>query len=153
MTNQPAHPPLERDPTQARNKFRQLVGYTTKAWSEGYGEVQILVRDDHMNSMGIPHGGVYVTMLDAAFGHACAWCAVPSNTRSAVTVSLTTSFLAIARTPLIIARGRITGQDGRMVTLTGEVVDEAGQICVLGQAAFMYLPGSEHRDGVARRVK
>jgi uncharacterized protein (TIGR00369 family) len=153
MSTPSKQPPLERDPTQARNRFRRLVGYTTKVWQEGYGEVQLVVRDDHMNSMGIPHGGVYVTLLDAAFGHACAWCAVPGHTRSAVTVSLTTSFLAIARTPIIFARGRITGQDGRMVTLTGEVVDEAGQICVLGQASFMYLPGSEHRDGMAPRVK
>jgi uncharacterized protein (TIGR00369 family) len=145
MTSKPL---LERDPTQKRNKFRSLVGYTTKTWAEGLGEVQLSVRDDHMNSMGIPHGGVYVTLLDAAFGHACSWCAVPGNTRSAVTVSLTTSFLAIARTPIIFACGRVTGQDGRLVTLTGEVTDEAGQICVLGQASFMYMPGSEHRDGV-----
>ena len=144
--------PLERDPTQGRNRFRRLIGYTTKVWDEGYGEVQLVVRDDHLNSMGIPHGGVYMTLLDAALGHACAWCAVPGNTRSSLTVSLNTSFLAIARTPIIIARGRVTGQDGRMVTLTGEVVDEAGQVCVLGQASFMYLPGSEHRDGVTRRV-
>jgi uncharacterized protein (TIGR00369 family) len=143
-----ARPPLERDPTQKRNRFRSLVGYTTKVWSEGYGEVELHVRDDHMNSMGIPHGGVYVTLLDAAFGHACSWCAIATNTRSAVTVSLTTSFLAIARTPIIVGRGRITGQDGRLVTLTGEVVDADGTLCVLGQASFMYLPGSEHRDGV-----
>ncbi len=142
-------PILERDPTQKRNKFRSLVGYTTKTWSEGFGEVQLVVRDDHLNSMGIPHGGVYVTLLDAAFGHACSWCAVPGNTRSAVTVSLTTNFLAIARTPIIYARGRVIGQDGRIVTLTGEVLDEAGEMCVLGQASFMYLPGSEHRDGSA----
>ncbi len=142
-------PFLERDPTQKRNKFRQLVGYTTVTWTEGFGEVQLIVRDDHMNSMGIPHGGVYVTLLDAAFGHACSWCAVPGNTRSAVTVSLTSSFLAIARTPVIFARGRIAGQEGRLVTLTGEVIDEAGQVCVLGQASFMYMPGSEHRDGAS----
>lgn len=146
-------PHLQRDPSQKRNRFRALVGYTTRAWTEGYGEVELVLRDDHANSMGIPHGGVYVTLLDAAFGHACAWCAVAGNTRSAVTVSLTSSFVAIARTPSIIARGRVVGQDGRLVTLTGEVVDADGQICVLGQASFMYLPGSEHRDGVAPGVR
>ena len=151
MSTQPTHPPLERDPTQGRNKFRRLVGYTTRVWQEGYGEMELVLRDEHMNSMGIPHGGVYVTMLDAAFGSACAWAAVPAHTRSAVTVSLTTNFLAIARTPIIIARGRVTGQDGRMVTLQGEVVDADGQICVLGLASFMYLPGSEHRNGVPPR--
>jgi uncharacterized protein (TIGR00369 family) len=138
----------QRDPTQKANRFRSLVGYTTKRWEEGLGEVELVVRADHMNSMGIVHGGVYVTLLDAAFGHAAAWCAVEGHVRSAVTVSLSTTFLAPARTGRILARGSITGQQGRVVTLQGEVFDGDGTVCVVGQASFMYLPGSEHRDGI-----
>jgi uncharacterized protein (TIGR00369 family) len=141
-------PKRQRDPTQRSNRFRQLVGYTTRVWREGYGEVELVVRDEHHNSMGIVHGGVYATMLDAAFGHACAWCAVEGHARSAVTVSLTTTFVASAKSGVIVARGRITGQDGRAVTLTGEVVDADGTLCAVGQASFLYMPGSEHRDGV-----
>jgi uncharacterized protein (TIGR00369 family) len=137
-----------RDPTQKSNKFRALVGYTTRLWAEGVGEVELAVRDDHMNSMGIVHGGVYVTLLDAAFGHATSWCAVEGNVRSAVTVTLSTTYLKPADTPVVIARGRVVSQSGRMVTLQGEVVDGDGALCVVGQASFMYLPGSEHRDGV-----
>jgi hypothetical protein len=37
-----------------------------------------------------------------------------------------------------------------MVTLTGEVVDAAGRLCVVGQGSYLYLPGSEHPDGVPR---
>jgi uncharacterized protein (TIGR00369 family) len=160
--NSPANPPdgkagpptakprlKPRDPTQKSNRFRALVGYTTRLWMEGRGEVEMVVRHDHMNSMGIVHGGVYVTLLDAAFGHAASWCAVEGNTRSAVTVSLNTTFLAPARSGHIIARGSISGQQGRMVTLQGDVIDSDGTLCVVGQASFMYLPGSEHRDGVA----
>jgi uncharacterized protein (TIGR00369 family) len=140
----------QRDPTQAGNHFRQLLGYTTKVWREGYGEVALILREDHMNSMGIVHGGVYVTLLDAAFGHACAWCASDGHVRSAVTVSLTTTYLAPSRTGVLVARGQIAGQSGRLVTLTGDVIDSAGVTCALGQASFMYMPGSEHRDGVPR---
>jgi uncharacterized protein (TIGR00369 family) len=153
MSTSPSPPQrMQRDPTQKSNKFRALVGYTTRLWAEGVGEVELPVRDDHLNSMGIVHGGVYVTLLDGAFGLATSWCAVEGHVRSAVTVSLTTTFLAPARpgSGNIIARGRVTAQNGRMVTLQGEVVDGTGTICVVGQASFMYLPGSEHRDGVKR---
>jgi uncharacterized protein (TIGR00369 family) len=138
----------QRDPTQRSNRFRQLVGYTTKVWSEGYSEIELTVRDDHLNSLGIVHGGVYVTLLDAAFGHACAWCATEGHVRSAVTVSLTSTFVAPAKSGVLIARGRVSGQDGRAVTLTGDVVDASGTLCAVGQASFLYMPGSEHRDGV-----
>jgi uncharacterized protein (TIGR00369 family) len=138
-----------RDPTQKSNRFRALLGYTTRVWREGYGEVELTIREDHLNSMGIVHGGVYVTLLDGAFGHACAWCAVEGHARSAVTVSLTTTFLASAQLGAhLIARGRITGQDGRLVTLTGDVVDQEDRLCATAQASFLYMPGSEHRDGV-----
>jgi uncharacterized protein (TIGR00369 family) len=141
----------QRDPTGVNNRFRTLLGYTTKVWREGYGEVEMQIRDDHMNSMGIVHGGVYMSMMDGAFGHAVAWCAVAGNVRSAVTVSMNTTFLASARVGVLVARGRVESQNGRIVAVTGDVVDAAGTLCATGQATFMYLPGNDGRDGVARR--
>ena len=70
--------------------------------------------------------------------------------KSAVTVSLTTTFLASARSGRVIARGVVTGQQGRMVTLTGEVVDGDGTVCVVGQASFMYLPEAGEFIGSGR---
>ena len=102
--------------------------------------------------MGIVHGGIYMTLLDAAMGHACAWCRVPGNVRTAVTVSLTTTFLAVAKGRALVGQARIVDIEGRMATLTGEVVDDDGTICVTGQGSFMYLPGSEHVDGIPRRT-
>jgi uncharacterized protein (TIGR00369 family) len=142
---------MQRDPTGANNRFRRLLGYTTRVWQEGYGEVELLVRADHMNSMGIVHGGIYMSMLDGAFGHAVAWCAQPGNVRSAVTVSMTTTFLSAAGPGVLIARGRVESQAGRMVTVTGDVIDAAGTRCAVGQATFMYLPGNDGRDGVPKR--
>jgi len=139
------------DGSSAANRFRKLVGYTTRAWSDNYGEVELAVDERHANSLGIVHGGVFVTLLDAAMGHAVGFCRVPGNVRSAVTVSLTTTFLAQAKDGRLIARGRVVGVSGRIATVSGEVVDEGGQICCTGQGSFMYLPGSEHPDGVPRK--
>lgn len=139
------------DGSSAANRFRGLVGYTTKVWTENYGEIELLIGERHANSLGIVHGGVFATLLDAAMGHAVAWCRVPGNVRSAVTISLTTTFLAQAKAGTLTARGRVVGVAGRIATVSGEVVDASGAVCASGQGSFMYMPGSEHPDGIPRR--
>ena len=140
------------DGSSPANKFRALLGYKTRTWRKDFGEVDLEIGPHLMNSLGIVHGGVYVTLLDAAFGHAVAWCEVPGNVRSAVTVSLNTTFLAVAKTGPLIASGRVEHREGRLVTVTGEVVDGEGTLCVVGQGSFMYLPGSENPEGVPRKT-
>ena len=151
----PAAQPLQSDRapdgSSAANKFRSLVGYKTRTWSEGFGDVEVELRPDLMNSLGIVHGGVYVTLMDAAFGHAVAWCGVPGNVRSAVTVSLNATFLAVAKSGPLIARGRVERIEGRLAVITGEVVDGDGTVCAVGQGSFMYLSGSENPDGTPRK--
>jgi uncharacterized protein (TIGR00369 family) len=139
------------DGTTDANQFRKLLGYTTVVFREGEGAVEIALGPQHMNSLGIVHGGLYMTLLDAAMGHAVAWCRVPENVRSAVTVSLTATFLAVAQGDRLLARAKTVATTGRIVTLTGEVVDAEGTVCVTGQGSYMYLPGSERPDGVPRR--
>lgn len=150
-TDQPLQTDRDAAGHSTANRFRQLVGYRTQAWREGYGEIVLDIRDDHMNSLGIVHGGVYAALLDAAFGQAACWCAVEGNVRSAVTVSLNTVFLAAVKSGRLVGYGRVERVEGRVATITGEIVADDGTICATGQAAFMYMPGSEHRDGVPRR--
>ena len=141
----PADPPQR----PRRSGFRTHVGYTTKVWRDGYGEVELVLAERHMNVMGRAHGGVYATILDAALGQATGWCSVPGNARFAVTLSLTVSYLDGAEAgQTLTAIGRVLATEGRIATCTAEVVDEAGRICATGQASFMYRPGSEKPEGV-----
>jgi uncharacterized protein (TIGR00369 family) len=139
------------DTQRRRSGYRQLIGYRTKAWREGYGEVELVVGPQHLNSIGVVHGGVYAALLDVALGHAVAFCMVPGNFRFSTTVSLTTSFLKGARSGVLTAAGRVEGVTGRLVTATGEVRDDAGGLCAVAQASFLYFPGSERPEGVPRR--
>jgi uncharacterized protein (TIGR00369 family) len=139
------------DAQRKRSGFRQLVGYRTKSWREGHGEVELLVGPQHLNSVGIVHGGIYASLLDVALGHAVAFCTVPGNFRFSTTISLTTRFLKGVRGGLLTATGRIEGVEGRLVTGSGEVRDEGGDLCAVGQASFLYFPGSERPEGVPRR--
>ena len=139
------------DIQRKRSGYRQLIGYRTTAWREGYGELQLIIGPQHLNSVGSVHGGVYMSMLDVALGHAVAYCTVPGNFRFSTTVTLTTSFLKGARSGVLTATGRIDGLQGRLVTGTGEVRDESGDLCAAAQGSFLYLPGSERQEGVPPR--
>jgi uncharacterized protein (TIGR00369 family) len=139
------------DSQRRRSGYRDLIGYRTKAWREGYGEVELVIGPQHLNSVGIVHGGIYASLLDVALGHAVAYCTVPGNFRFSTTVTLTTSFLRGAKTGILTATGRIDGVQGRIATGTGEVRDDAGEMCAVAQASFLYFPGSERLEGVARR--
>jgi uncharacterized protein (TIGR00369 family) len=141
----------ESDTQRKRSGFRDHIGYRTKAWRDGYGEVELIIGPKHMNSVGIVHGGVYMSMLDVALGHAVSYCTVPGNFRFSTTVSLTTSFLKGAKSGVLTAVGRIDGIQGRLATGTGEVRDEAGDLCAVAQASFLYFPGSERHEGVPKR--
>lgn len=130
--------------------FRHLLGYETAAWREGYAEIRLAISAHHMNRMGMVHGGVYATLLDAAMGHCVSWCSLPGNTRKAVTVSLTTSFLQGVDRGILTACGQLHGINGRIATATGEIRSETGLLCAIGQASFAYQPGSEHVIGVPK---
>ena len=138
------------EPQRKRSGYRELIGYRTKEWREGYGEVELLIGPQHLNSIGIVHGGVYVSLLDVALGHAVAYCTIPGNFRFSTTVSLTTNFLKGARTGVLTAIGRVEGIEGRMATGSGEVRDENGDLCAIAQASFLYFPGSECPEGTQR---
>jgi uncharacterized protein (TIGR00369 family) len=141
----------ESDTQRKRSGFRDHIGYRTKAWREGHGEVELVIGPQHLNSVGIVHGGVYMSMLDVALGHAVSYCTVPGNFRFSTTVSLTTSFLKGAKSGVLTAVGRIDGIQGRLATGTGEVRDESGELCAVAQASFLYFPGSERLEGVPKR--
>ncbi len=127
-----------------------MVGYRLRTWSEGYGEMELVIGPEHDNSHGMVHGGLYATLLDAAMGHAVSWCAVSGNVRRATTLSLTTNYLKGAKSGTLIATAKLESTIGRIATVTGEVRTSDGLLCATGLASFMYFAGSEHRDGVPR---
>jgi uncharacterized protein (TIGR00369 family) len=139
-------------PQARRSGYRRLIGYRTRVWREAYGEVEMTIGPEHLNSLGVVHGGIYASLLDAGLGHAVSFCTTPGHARYSTTVSLTTTFVASASSGILIAVGRIDGMEGRFVTASGEVSDENGKLLAVGQGSFLYFPGSERPEGVPKRV-
>lgn len=130
--------------------FRAHVGYQTLVWRDGYAEMELVLGAEHTNSIGLVHGGVYMTLMDAAMGHATTWCSVQGNRRMCVTISLTTSFLAPATGPRIRAIAHLEGVENRIGLCRGEIIDDNGTVLVVGQGSFRYFSGSERTEGVPR---
>ncbi len=143
----------QSDTQRKRSGFRMLIGYRTKVWREGYGEVELVLGPQHLNSLGVVHGGIFAALLDVALGHAVSFSPVPGNTRYSTTVSLTTSFLKSVSGGALTAMGRLEGLSGRLVTASGEVRDEAGALLAVAQGSFLYFPGSEQPAGVPKRKR
>jgi uncharacterized protein (TIGR00369 family) len=143
----------QSDTQRKRSGYRTHLGYRTKAWREGYGEVELPLGPQHLNSIGVVHGGVYASLLDVALGHAVSYCTVPGNARYSTTVSLTTTFLQSASAGTLTAVGRVNGIEGRLVTASGEVRDAGGVLLAAGQGSFLYFSGSERPEGVPKRAR
>jgi len=130
--------------------FRKHVGYRTTVWRENYAEIILDLEAFHGNTVGALHGGVYMTLMDAAMGQAATWCPVEGNVRRCVTISLTTSFLTAARGPRITAVTRLEGNTDRVAVCRGEIIDADGTICITGQGSFRYLRGCEKLEGIPK---
>jgi len=128
--------------------FQRMMGYRIADWRDGHAELIMPLRPHHLNRAGVVHGGVLVSLIDTACGFAGTWCPVPGNTRKAVTLSLTTSFLSQARHGTLRAVADIRGGGRKIFTATAEILDEHGTLIAVGQGTFRYRSGSEAAEGV-----
>lgn len=147
MTRAPlsSNPPVETD---GPSGFRQLVGFRIDAWREGEAVVSLAVAPRHLNRSGSVHGGVITTLIDAAAGFAGCHTPVAGHVRKAVTLSMSTQFVAPLADGRLIATGRVIGGGRRIFHVAVDVHDDRGRLIATGQCTYKYEKGSEMREGV-----
>lgn len=92
-------PPDPSAPTHAHGPFQELVGYEILTDDEG-ACFRLPIRRDHLNPHGVVHGGVLMTLLDAAGGRCLVDQQVPGSGEvilSSVTASMTSEFALAVR--------------------------------------------------------
>jgi uncharacterized protein (TIGR00369 family) len=119
--------------------FRKLIGLQAKELHDGYALMELTIGPEHLNSGGSLHGGILATMIDHAGGIAGCFCTGTGRSRKAVTISLTTSFLAAASSGTITAIGRKRPGGKRIFVSTTEVTDETGRLLAVGEATYRYI--------------
>lgn len=128
----------EHDPADNPVGFRRLIGLRKTELQEGFARMELVVGPEHLNSGGTLHGGLLATMIDHAGGVAGCY-SVCGRSRKAVTLSLTTSFLAAASGGTITAIGRKRSGGRRIFAATCEITDEAGRLLAIGEATYRYI--------------
>jgi len=67
-----------------KDSFSSWLGIKILKAGEGYSKIQMEIRDEMINGLGIVHGGITFALADSAFAFAC-------NSRNNASVALDTS--------------------------------------------------------------
>lgn len=121
-----------------RNPFSRLLGLRAVACSGDSAELELPIREEVMQMLGLVHGGALATLIDSASA-AAIWPRLEAEGIAAVTLEMKINFLASPRGAF--ARGRATClRYGRSTAYVDcWVVDEHGKQCCHATATFFLL--------------
>ncbi|SDE68711.1 uncharacterized domain 1-containing protein [Paracoccus isoporae] len=113
-----------------------LVGYRSSR--DGGGSCSLEIGPQHLNRLGLLHGGFVSMLLDNGCGVALRL-DLGDIDADVVTVSLTVNFIAAARQGRVTATGRITGGGRSLKFAEADLRDETGRLIATGSATFKVL--------------
>ena len=108
--------------------FQKMVGYEITEWRAGYAVIELDINENHGNRQGPTHGGVLMTLLDAACTRAGAVDPDTGDIRVAATVSMTTNFIRPAMGGKLRCVAQKTGGGRRIFFANADLFDEDGTL-------------------------
>jgi uncharacterized protein (TIGR00369 family) len=118
-----------------RSPFIDSLGMQLVRAEDGVSEVALTLEPQHLNTWGVAHGGLTMSMLDVALSMAARSAA---NNSGVVTVEMNTSFMQPGRGELR-AHGRVMHQSSTMAFCEGEVRDSHGSFVAKAIGTFKYV--------------
>ena len=116
--------------------FLRLLGVQIVKMSDGIGEIDLVIEEKHTNSWSVAHGGVLLTLVDAAMAIAAR--SADANDRSVVTIELKNSFMQAAQGQVKVI-GKVVHQSTTMAFCEARVFDENDKLCCLATGTFKYF--------------
>ncbi len=135
----PMKPPLH---FPLRIPFVEALGFELWRYDAGQAELRVDLREGHLNSWEVAHGGVLMSMLDVAMALAARSVHQhsPHGGPGVATIEMKTSFMRPAEGRLR-AEGQLLDSTTTMAFTEGRVFNEAGRLCAHATATFKYLRG------------
>lgn len=121
------------------SKFLDLLGIRLVSVTEGQAVMEMTIEPKHLNRSGYLHGGVLATLVDNAGGLAGCYNSDKSSVRRAVTVSLTTSFIAPISCGVVRAIAKKRSAGGNIFVSTVEVFNSTDQLLALGEGSYKFV--------------
>lgn len=116
--------------------FLELCGITRTFMKDGHCTAEVEPRSEILNSLGIAHGGLLVTLADAAMGGACR--SLLPETSTIVTINMQTSFLSPGIGKLE-AKGSIVRKTKSLMFAECEVQNSTGKSVARTTGVFQIL--------------
>ena len=118
------------------NPFQHHVGITVLQLGGGKSVLQLELEKHHFNLYGIPHGGVYATLLDIAMGTAASFPDESGREVDSVTLNLSVDYIAPPTSKVLIAKGEVTKKGKSIAYCTAEIFDEDKRLIASGRSIF-----------------
>jgi uncharacterized protein (TIGR00369 family) len=116
--------------------FIDALGVEIVSAKDGGSEVRMPLRDDHLNTWGIAHGGVTMTLLDSALALAAR--SLAGDGIGVVTVEMKVNFMQPGRGELR-GYGRVLHRSTTMAYCEGEIRDSEGHFVAKALGTFKYM--------------
>ena len=130
----PLHPALDESPYP----LQKHLGFRLTHWSEDFARLELPIEHYLGNRAGLPHGGIYATLLDTVMGYSGCYTGDPDHKRLALTISMTVNFLSRPKGHVLIAEGRKVGGGASTFFAEATVLDETDELIARGSGAFKY---------------
>ena len=120
--------------------FVEQLGLELLSMGEGEAELRVDLKEAHLNSWEVAHGGVIMTLLDVAMAHAARSIHrdLPGFGPGIVTIEMKTSFMRPGEGELR-ALGKLLHRSTTMAFCEGSVLGEDGKLCAHATGTFKYL--------------
>lgn len=115
--------------------FITHLGFELRQWDAHGAEIVYEARAEHLNSLGMTHGGACMTLLDVSMARAARG---EYKDVGIVTVEMKTTFMRPAKGKLT-ARGRLLHRTETMAFTEASIVDSHGQLCAHATGTFRYV--------------
>src|SRR5262249_17706467 len=118
--------------------FGDLVGLRLDAVEPGLATMSFQVRDELLQNNGVVHGGAIATLIDST----AAFAIIPllEEEETTTTVDLTISYVRPLRKGMAQATAKVLRKGSRVIVLTAEVLDEAGNLAATALTTYLRLP-------------
>ncbi len=124
---------------------RALVGYRSFLPDDpSQGVCSLDIGPQHLNRLGLLHGGFVSMLLDNGCGVAARH-SLGDIDATVVTVTLTVNFVSAARSGRIIATGRVTGGGRSLKFAEAELRHQSGRLLATATATFKVAASNERQ--------
>ena len=119
-------------------EFQKLIGYEITDWGPGFAVIELELKEEHCNRHGNPHGGVLMTLLDAACTRAGTVDPETHEIGRAATVNVSTNFIGVAQGGKLRIKGKKTGGGRRLFFAEAHAYDREGNLVASAVSTCRY---------------